>query len=30
MILLYDDQVIMKVQDPKFLDPTFNLTKYST
>ncbi len=30
MILLYDDQVIMKVQDPKFLDPTFNLTKYSS
>ena len=26
MILLYDDQVIMKVQDPKFLDPTFNLS----
>jgi co-chaperonin GroES (HSP10) len=30
MILLYDDQVIMKVQDPKFLDPTFNLSKYSS
>ena len=30
MLLLYDDQVIMKVQDPKFLDPTFNLTKYSS
>ena len=30
MILLYDDQVIMKVQDPKFLDPTFNMTKYSS
>ena len=26
MILLYDDQVIMKVEDPKFLDPTFNLS----
>ena len=26
MILLYDDQVIMKVEDPKYLDPTFNLT----
>ena len=26
MILLYDDQVIMKVQDPKFLDTTFNLS----
>ena len=26
MILLYEDQVIMKVQDPKFLDPTFNLS----
>ena len=26
MILLYDDQVIMKVQDPKYLDPTFNLS----
>ena len=26
MILLYDDQVIMKVEDPKYLDPTFNLS----
>ena len=26
MLLLYDDQVIMKVQDPKYLDPTFNLS----
>ena len=26
MILLYDDQVIMKIQDPKYLDPTFNLS----
>ena len=26
MILLYDDQVIMKVQDPKYLDPTINLS----
>ena len=26
MILLYDDQVIMKVEDPKHLDPTFNLS----
>ena len=24
-ILLYDDQIIMKVESPKFLDPTFNL-----
>ena len=26
MLLLYDDQVIMKVEDPKHLDPTFNLS----
>ena len=26
MLLLYDDQVIMKVEDPKYLDPTFNLS----
>ena len=26
MILLYDDQVTMKVEDPKYLDPTFNLS----
>ena len=26
MLLLYDDQVILKVQDPKYLDPTFNLS----
>ena len=25
-ILLYDDQVIMKVESPKTLDPTFNLS----
>ena len=24
-ILLYDDQIIMKVESPKDLDPTFNL-----
>ena len=28
-ILLYDDQVIMKVENPKTLDPTFNLTSSS-
>ena len=28
-ILLYDDQIIMKVESPKTLDPTFNLSKYS-
>ena len=27
-ILLYDDQVIMKVENPKTLDPTFNLSKH--
>ena len=26
MLFLYDDQVIMKVEDPKYLDPTFNLS----
>ena len=25
MLLLFDDQIIMKVEDPKDLDPTFNL-----
>ena len=25
LILLFDDQIIMKVEDPKDLDPTFNL-----
>ena len=29
-ILLYDDQIIMKVESPKTLDPTFNLSKYSS
>ena len=29
LILLFDDQIIMKVEDPKDLDPTFNLTKGS-
>jgi len=28
-ILLYDDQIIMKVESPKTLDPTFNLSTYS-
>ena len=28
-ILLFDDQITMKVEDPKDLDPTFNLTKGS-
>ena len=28
-ILLFDDQITMRVQDPKDLDPTFNLTKGS-
>ena len=27
LLLLFDDQVIMKVEDPTHLDPTFNLTK---
>ena len=26
---LFDDQIIMKVESPKTLDPTFNLSKYS-
>ena len=29
LILLFDDQVIMRVMDPKDLDPTFNLGKGS-
>ena len=28
-ILLFDDQVIMKVESPNTLDPTFNLSKHS-
>ena len=28
-ILLFDDQITMRVQDPKDLDPTFNLSKGS-
>ena len=28
-ILLYDDQIIMKVESPKTLDPTFNLSAAS-
>ena len=28
LLLLFDDQVIMRVSDPKDLDPTFNLAKY--
>tara|TARA_B100001094_G_scaffold142606_1_gene138175 strand:+ start:212 stop:637 length:426 start_codon:yes stop_codon:yes gene_type:complete len=28
-ILLFDDQVIMKVESPKTLDPTFNLSQHS-
>ena len=27
-ILLFDDQITMRVQDPKDLDPTFNLSKH--
>ena len=30
LILLFDDQIIMKVEDPKDLDPTFNLGKGSS
>jgi co-chaperonin GroES (HSP10) len=30
LILLFDDQVIMRVDDPKDLDPTFNLSKGSS
>ena len=29
LILLFDDQIVMQVEDPKDLDPTFNLTKGS-
>ena len=29
MILLFDDQITMRVEDPKDLDPTFNLSKGS-
>jgi co-chaperonin GroES (HSP10) len=29
LILLFDDQIILRVEDPKDLDPTFNLTKGS-
>ena len=28
LLLLFDDQVIMRVRDPKDLDPTFNLSKH--
>jgi co-chaperonin GroES (HSP10) len=28
LLLLFDDQVIMRVSDPKDLDPTFNLSKH--
>ena len=28
LLLLFDDQVIMRVNDPKDLDPTFNLAKH--
>ena len=28
LLLLFDDQVIMRVIDPKDLDPTFNLSKH--
>ena len=28
LLLLFDDQVIMRVSDPKDLDPTFNLAKH--
>jgi co-chaperonin GroES (HSP10) len=30
LILLFDDQITMKVEDPKDLDPTFNLGKGSS
>ena len=30
LILLFDDQIIMRVEDPKDLDPTFNLMKGSS
>ena len=29
LILLFDDQIILKVEDPKDLDPTYNLTRGS-
>jgi co-chaperonin GroES (HSP10) len=29
LILLFDDQIILRVEDPKDLDPTFNLTRAS-
>ena len=29
LILLFDDQIIMRLQDPKDLDPTFNLSRGS-
>ena len=29
LILLFDDQIMLKVEDPKDLDPTFNLTRGS-
>ena len=28
LLLLFDDQIIMRVNDPKDLDPTFNLAKH--
>ena len=30
LLILFDDQVMMKVEDPTHLDPTFNLTKFSS
>ena len=30
LILLFDDQIVMRVEDPKDLDPTFNLGKGSS
>jgi co-chaperonin GroES (HSP10) len=30
LLVLFDDQVMMRVQDPTLLDPTFNLTKFSS
>jgi len=27
---MFDDQVMMKVENPAFLDPTFNLTSFSS
>ena len=30
LLILFDDQVMMRVQDPTLLDPTFNLTKFSS